>query len=242
MHDWTKATAGTYHFFHQRWISALADALNLGGLPPGYFAMSERRAAGWEPDVLTLARPFPDAPSEPATVATMAPPPRARFVVESDVRNHARRADQLSIRVEEGEVVAVIEIVSPGNKDSREDVDSFVRKAVEFLDRGVHLVIVDPFPPGPRDPEGLHKVIWDEVQENSFAFPDDKPLTIVSYRAGETIVGHVEPIAVGDPLPEVPLFLSTAGRYVPCPLEASYQATWAVFPTALKTALEGASA
>ena len=42
IHDWTRVPAGTYHFFHQRWISAIADALNGGGLPEGYFAMSER--------------------------------------------------------------------------------------------------------------------------------------------------------------------------------------------------------
>jgi hypothetical protein len=239
MHDWTKATPGAYHFFHQRWISALADALNLGGLPPGYFAMSERRVAGWEPDVLALTRPLPDAPStDPTAVATLDPPPRTRFVVESEARNHARRADYLTVRVEEGEVVAVIEIVSPGNKDSREDVDGLVRKAIEFLDRGVHLVIVDPFPPGALDRDGLHKAIWDEIQENTFTLPTDKPLTVVSYQASEKVIGYVEPIAVGDPQPSVPLYLNSTGRYVPCPLEPSYQATWAVYPPALKAAVE----
>jgi len=44
IHDWTRVPAGTCHFFHQRWISALADALNAGGLPEGYFAMSIDRA------------------------------------------------------------------------------------------------------------------------------------------------------------------------------------------------------
>jgi hypothetical protein len=37
IHDWARVPAGTYHFFHQRWISAIADALNAGGLPEGYF-------------------------------------------------------------------------------------------------------------------------------------------------------------------------------------------------------------
>ena len=40
IHDWTRVQAGTFHFFHQRWIAALCDALNLGGLPDGDFAMS----------------------------------------------------------------------------------------------------------------------------------------------------------------------------------------------------------
>jgi hypothetical protein len=54
IHDWTRVQVGTYHFFHQRWISAIADALNNGGLPEGFFAMSEVDAKGPIPDVLAL--------------------------------------------------------------------------------------------------------------------------------------------------------------------------------------------
>ena len=44
------------------------------------------------------------------------------------------------------------------------------------------------------------------------------------------------PIAVGEVLPEMPLFLEPE-KYVPAPLESTYQAAWAVFPTPLKDAL-----
>ena len=27
VHDWTRVTAGTFHHFHQAWITALSDAL-----------------------------------------------------------------------------------------------------------------------------------------------------------------------------------------------------------------------
>src|SRR5262245_40685733 len=100
------------------------------------------------------------------------------------------------------------------------------RPGEELQLRLVHLVIVDPFPPGALEPDGLHKAIWDEIQENTFTPPTDKPLMVVSYQAGEKVRGYVEPIAVGDPLPSVPLYLNATGRYVPCPLEVSYQATW----------------
>ena len=50
-------------------------------------------------------------------------------------------------------------------------------------------------------------------------------------------VAYVENVAVGDPLPGMPIFL-TPDHYVPCPLEASYQVTWGVFPGALKGPLE----
>jgi hypothetical protein len=133
-------------------------------------------------------------------------------------------------------VVAVIEIVSPGNKDSKHAVRSFARKAVEFLHAGIHLLIVDLFPPSKRDPQGVHKLIWDRIKDEPFELPPDKPLTLAAYSAGVVITGYIEPVGVGDVLPDMPVFL-TADRYVPCPLEATYQASWDVFPKALKAPL-----
>jgi hypothetical protein len=52
IHDWTPVPAGTYHLFHQRRISALADVLDSGGLPEVYFAKSEADAKGPIPDLL----------------------------------------------------------------------------------------------------------------------------------------------------------------------------------------------
>jgi len=54
VHDWTRVPAGTFHYFHQRWIQALGDALNTGGLPPGYFAMTEVDAQEPIPGALAL--------------------------------------------------------------------------------------------------------------------------------------------------------------------------------------------
>ena len=95
-------------------------------------------------------------------------PTTARFVVRSEAANYARKADRISIRHPDGDVVAVIEIVSPGNKDSRHAIRSFVRKAVEFLQAGIHLLIVDLFPPNCRNPQGIHKVILDRLHDEAF--------------------------------------------------------------------------
>ncbi len=111
------------------------------------------------------------------------------------------------------------------------------RKALEFLHAGVNLLIVDLFPPSKRDPEGIHKVIWDRVRDEPFALPADKRLTVAAYAVGTEIVGYVEPVAVGDSLPDMPIFL-TADRYVPCPLEATYQTAWEQFPAPLRGPLE----
>jgi len=164
-------------------------------------------------------------------------PPSARFVLRSEASNYARKADRISIRHPDGDLVAFIEIVSSGNKQSRHAIRSFARKEVEFLRAGTHLLIVDLFPPNRRNPQGIHKVIWDRLHDQPFALPADKPLTLAAYAAGTEIVAYVEPVAVGDILPDRPIFL-TPDFYVNCPFEATYEATWSVFPAVLKAPLE----
>ncbi len=41
VHDWTKVDAGTFHSFHNAWITHLMGMLNDGVLPQGYYALSE---------------------------------------------------------------------------------------------------------------------------------------------------------------------------------------------------------
>ncbi len=237
IHDWTRVPAGTYHFFHQRWISAIADALNGGGLPEGYFAMSEVDE-GPIPDVFALKARPPMPAHGPAGIAVLDSPPRARIVTRGEnTAGYVRRADRLSVYLSQGELIAVIEIVSPGNKDNTNELKAFVRKAGKRLRRGVHLLVVDLFPPSVRDPHGIHKAIWEPFKEEPFELPPDKPLTLAAYAAGSEKVAYVENVAVGDPLPDMPIFL-TPDHSVWCPLEASYQVTWGVFPAALKGPLE----
>ena len=84
IHDWTRVDAGLFHNFHQRWISALCDAFNTGGLPRNYFALAEQSISGPLPDVLTLyLSPPAETPGDsPAPVATA--PPRTRLVRRSE--------------------------------------------------------------------------------------------------------------------------------------------------------------
>jgi hypothetical protein len=128
-----------------------------------------------------------------------------------------------------GDVVAVIEIVSPGNKDSRNCMRAFVEKAVEFLRNGVHLLVVYLFPPSLRDPQGIHHAIWSELADQELELPPDKRLTLVSYDASDGLTAHIEPVAVGDMLPEMPLFLRHR-MHVMVPLEPTYEATWSLCP------------
>ncbi len=157
-------------------------------------------------------------------------------VLRAEADPYVAKACRIAIRHPSGQLVSVIELVSPGNKASRAPLRTFVETAVELLRQRIQLLAVNLFPPSVWDPQGVHKAIWDEIHEGPFELPPDKRLTLASYSAGLETMAYVEPIAVGDDLPDVPLFLEPE-KYVPAPLESTYQAAWAVYPAPLKDAL-----
>jgi hypothetical protein len=242
IHDWTRVDAGLFHDFHQAWTVALRNALNEGGLPADYFALVEQTIRGPIPDVLTLQLvPGTDQPSQgkgAVAVAVAVAPPRTRLIRRNEADTYVGKANRVVVRHRHGDVVAVIEIISPGNKGSRAEFRALVQKSAELLRQGVNLLVIDLFPPSRRDPQGIHKAIWDEFLEEDFELPPDKPLTLAAYDAGPPRVAYVEPAAVRDVLPEMPLFLKPE-FYVPAPLEATYQTAWNAFPGVLKGLLEG---
>jgi hypothetical protein len=240
IHDWTRVRANRFHDFHQSWTIRIRDALNAGLLPDQYIAMAEQITGGPEPDVVTLSLPMKPGDGFGGGVTVAENPFKTRLQTQSDAIRYARKANRVTIRHPDGDVVAIIEIVSPGNKDSKHAVRSFARKAVEFLLAGVHLLIVDLFPPSKRDPQGVHKLIWDRIKDEPYELPPGKPLTLAAYSAGGMITAYVDNVGVGDTIPDMPIFL-TPDRYVPCPLESTYQASWDVFPKALKGPLEADS-
>ena len=110
----------------------------------------------------------------------------------------------------------------------------FVEKAGELLERRIHLLIVDPFPPGPRDPDGIHGLIWSQVADDAYRIPTDKPLTLAAYESELCTRAYVENFAVGDALP---LFLEPNGC-VSVPLEATYRAEIDVMPSRWRDVLQ----
>jgi hypothetical protein len=244
IHDWTRVDAGLFHHFHQEWVTSLCNALNVGTLPPDYFALVEQNIRGPIPDVLTLRLSSSSDRGEDrgldsgGGVATVTRVPRTRLTQRAEIDSYLRKASRVTVRHRHGDVVAVVEIVSPGNKASRGEFRTLVEKSAELIRQGIHLMVIDLFPPGKRDPQGIHKAIWDEFQEDEDShLPPETPLTLASYDAGPECVAYVEFIGVGDCLPEMPLFLRS-GVYVPGPLEETYQTAWSNFPAALKGLLE----
>ena len=245
IHDWTKVFDGAFHDFHTCWIAELRTALNEGVLPPAYYAMAEQVARPTMPDVLTLkatdgsgdsgwsGEPVPGAIGRGYRAASSAAKhPRAEF------EPFTRRQKSLVIRhSSDDRVVALIEIVSAGNKSSKGEFRAFVAKAVGILSQGYHLLLVNLHPRTNRDPDGIHPAIWAEVGGPDIPIPADKPLTLASYDAEPPPTAYVEPVAVGDPLISMPLFLAP-GWYVLVPLEATYDAAYRGVPRRFREMLD----
>ncbi len=253
IHDWTRVEAGIFHDFHHEWISTIKRALNAGLLPPEYYALAEQITGGLGPDVLTLesvrTEPGRAGVDEATTadagghgVALATAPPKVRFTATAETERYARKRSRIAVRHSSGDqVVAMLEIVPPGNKGSRHALRSFVEKAVELLDAGIHLLVVDLFPPGPRDPQGIHGAIWSQIIEDGFRLPPDQPLTLVAYSSGEVKQAFIEPTSVGGTLPDMPLFLEP-DFYVPVPLEQTYRAAFDAVPKRWQQELRPSSA
>ncbi len=246
MHDWTRVEPGIFHAFHHEWISEISKALNQELLPDDYYALPEQVAAGFGPDVLTLQEEPPDAvpnaqdTGDARSATGLQTRPQTTFTAETDAEFYRRKKSSIVVRHVSGDrIVALLEIISPGNKSNRHALRAFVEKACELLEHRIHLLIVDPFPPGPRDPNGIHAAIWEEVEDDAFHLPEGRPLTLVAYECELTTRAFIETIAVGQPLPDMPLFLKPNGC-VMIPLETAYQAAFAVLPKRWRTVLETA--
>ncbi len=245
IHDWTRVTPGTWHAFHLSWISEIQASLNGGLLPAEYYAQAEQLMGPYGPDVLTLqsdeqepgSNGFDSADAGSGGVAVATRAPRTRITAEGESEEYARKRRTLVIRhSSDDRIIALLELVSPGNKSSQAAFDAFVSKAVEVLYHGFHLLIVDLFPPTLRDPNGIHAAIWAKLSIIPYLAPAQEPLTLAAYSAGDPKRAYIEPTAVGRELLEMPLFLHPE-TYIEVPLEATYQAAFQGVPRKFREAL-----
>lgn len=136
-------------------------------------------------------------------------------------------------------LIALIEIVSPSNKDQRDHIEEFATKVTTALSLGVHVLLIDLFPPGLYDPQGLHGAVWAllDALDQPYDLPANLSLTLASYDAGPPVEAYLDHLAVGFPLPEMPLFLQV-DRYINVPLEPTYQSAFQGSPMFWREILE----
>lgn len=207
VHNWTSVDAGIFHAFHHEWISAISRALNRGLLSSEFYALPEQYAGGYGPDVLTLQTPSRvspnrgDSSSRATGTDVLESPPKTRFHVKSAPTWYATKKKSVAVHhISNHRVVAIVEIVSLGNKASRSGLASFTRKSHDVLSAGVHLSVINLFPP-----------------------------KCAAYVGGPSAEAYVDTLAIGDVLNDLPVFL-TPLEYVSLPLEETYLAAFDSLP------------
>src|SRR5262245_26131029 len=126
IHDWTRVSDGTWHDFHLAWIAEIRNVLNGGLLPEDYYAQAEQVVGPLGPDVLTLEVPeygpngAAESHSTEGGIAVAVVPPRMRVFAEGEMDDYVLKRRTLVIRHASGDrIIALVELVSPGNKSSR---------------------------------------------------------------------------------------------------------------------------
>ena len=111
-------------------------------------------------------------------------------------------------------------------------------KALELLDAGIHLLLIDVLPRTKRDPKGIHPVIWDHITDEPPNTGGKGTLSAVAYEAVPSGVnGYCYSFSVGGLLPDVPLFLAEDAQ-VPVPLEKTYSAAFEAVPMRWRRVIE----
>ena len=249
VHDWSRVDDGIFHDFHHAWIEEIKRSLNGGLLPEWLYALAEQQVSEFGPDVLALQAPDGNSVPESREIGSgsdtglMVAPPRVAMTLQGAEDFYTQRQKSVAIRhASDDRIVAIVEVVSPGNKSSLQRLEAFVRKAFSLLRQGIHLLVLDLHLPTRRAPDGIHGAIWNIIGSSSdedYHQPADKPLTLVAYQARlyAGVTAYVQPIAVGDMLSEMPLYVTTEG-YVSVPLQETYDRAFAALPRRWASVLE----
>ena len=204
-----------WHAFHNSWATYLASQLNTL-LPEGYFAEANVQY-GVEIDVAAFEEPGAGVPAAGWTP----PPPQESVPVD-----FPGAVVEVGIFRRSGgpQLAGAVELVSPANKDRPSHRDALVSKCATYLQAGVGLVLVDVVTDRTAD---LHRELLGRL---GVADPGAGPvLYAAAYRPVEregrgALDIWREPVAVGQPLPTLPLWLR-GGLCLPVELEATYTRT-----------------
>jgi hypothetical protein len=203
--------------FHGRWAAAMSDALN-ERLPPEYYAEFQvTLGTRVKVDAATFTEDgVPEQPrADGGTLAVQArvwTPPTPVAVLP------AVFPDDFEVQVFSSAagptLVAAIELVSPGNKDRAEARRAFAAKCAAYLQRGIDLMVVDIV-------TSRHANLHDELVTllgpgEGCLFPTPTILYATAYRPAHRQGRNEldlwrEPLALGQPLPTLPLAVRGLG-------------------------------
>jgi hypothetical protein len=199
-----------WHAFHNAWATYIASDLN-SKLPEGYFAEPNVQF-GIEIDVATFEESLPEFKYEEAVIRLpmihnnwiSQPPTQTLPFVPTE------ETVEVSIFNTEGGPIlaAVIELVSPANKDRSSHRSAFVSKCETYLQQGISLVIIDVVT---ERKANLHNELLNRlVGGNALSFNSE--LYATAYRPIErdgqpSLDIWEEKLTIGCVLPTLPLWL-----------------------------------
>jgi hypothetical protein len=212
--------------FHGAWAAAIAFHLNSGLLPPDYFAMPLLEVAGRvEVDVGTFQEHEVANGAVGGTAVWAPPAPTLTLPLEIGP------TDTFEVQVLRNfggpQLRAAIELVSPGNKDRPSARRAFAAKCAGYLRKGVSVTVIDVVT---ERSANLHADILRALERTEEPFWESPThLYAGAYRSVITAgKSHLEAwphaLALGEPLPELPLWLEVE-LSVPLRLEESYVVT-----------------
>jgi hypothetical protein len=215
--------------FHSNWATRIADGI-AAVLPPEFQVEEHTHAGpGFEIDVATFEGDASSGEHNTAgpTLATRAAPTYAPPA--PDCTMPAAFPETFEVRVFNTTagltLVAVIELVSPGNKDRPAERRAFATKCASYLAQGVSLIVIDIVTS--RHANLHNDVIHLMEAAVDLEFPPEVSLYAVAYRPvrrgeQEEIDLWLRRLAVGATLPTLPLRL-TGDLFIAVDFEAAYQ-------------------
>lgn len=243
LHDWSRVESGIFHDFHGSWITEIRNALNAGLLPADHYALAEQRAGEYVADVLTLHTP-PTAqqlesisntptPLDSTGGTALAEAPLKLSHHETIELDYLQLQRSITIRhLSTHRIVAIIEIVSPGNKQQLAHYEQFIQKILQTIRSRISVLLVDVLATGTFDRDGINATIRNFLAPHATPITDPpRHSTLATYcpdppRTVDIYTEHVKPL---KPLPDMPIFL-TPERYVNVPLESTYVEAWNGMP------------
>ncbi len=184
---------------HTRLIVTLADTLGpavrpryrVAVEPRTYIALVNPQSYIGRPDVGLVQPQSSDAAKYEAGTATTTRPRRAQLPMPEEIRER-----YLEVRdVKTGELITVVEILSPTNKRPGEGRRQYEDKRVQVLGSRTHLVEIDLLRGG--DPMSMH------IQDNGQ--PTDYHYRILISRSDQRPNAEVYTFSVREPIPVFPL-------------------------------------
>ncbi len=202
------------------WIANLVKDLNRT-LPRDRFRAfaNAHLSSTVEADIAEYDRGGDQSNSDDAAVALEQP---ALFTIE------AQFPDEFEVQIHEYRdgmrLSAVIELISPGNKDREVERRKFISKCSSYLAMGIGVILVDVVT---NRRFNLHNLLMEELGTPSANLSLEPPCYVAAYRPNPWNTSHIDvwPFAasIGAPIPSVPLPLRE-GPSILVDLEATYSA------------------